>query len=129
MSKGVHILVVDDDLDTCSFVTECLKKHQFTITTVHNGQQAIEKIKVEKYDLLLLDIMMPEVSGIDICHFLEENKTYCTAPVFLISALPLSAIKTNQFLLTRFPFVKEYIEKPFKTSDLIKKIKKHLHES
>ena len=66
-----HILVVDDDDGIRSLVKKYLYENKFLVTTAENAENALEKIKIIKFDLIVLDIMMPGKSGLE---FLKENK-------------------------------------------------------
>ena len=66
-----HILVVDDDDGIRSLVKKYLNENKFLVTTAENAENASEKIKIIKFDLIVLDIMMPGKSGLE---FLKENK-------------------------------------------------------
>ena len=66
-----HILVVDDDDGIRSLVKKYLNENKFLVTTAENAENALEKIQIIKFDLIILDIMMPGKSGLQ---FIEENK-------------------------------------------------------
>ena len=77
-----HILVVDDDEGIRSLVKKYLNEKKYLVTTADNAENASEKIKVIKFDLIVLDIMMPGKSGLD---FLDENKKNIDTPVILLT--------------------------------------------
>ena len=66
-----HILVVDDDDGIRSLVKKYLNENNFLVNTASSGEEASEKIKIAKFDLIILDIMMPGKNGLE---FIEENK-------------------------------------------------------
>ena len=66
-----HILVVDDDEGIRSLVKKYLNENKFLVTTANSAEDAIEKTKILKFDLIILDIMMPGKSGLE---FIQENK-------------------------------------------------------
>ena len=66
-----HILVVDDDDGIRSLVKKYLNEHQFLVTTAESAEDASEKIKIIKFDLIVLDIMMPGKNGLE---FIQDNK-------------------------------------------------------
>jgi two-component system phosphate regulon response regulator OmpR len=78
-----HILVVDDDEGIRSLVKKYLNEKKYLVTTAHNAENAYEKIKIIKFDLIILDIMMPGKSGLD---FLNEYKRNINTPVILLTA-------------------------------------------
>ena len=72
-----HILVVDDDDGIRSLVKKYLNENKFLVTTAENAENALEKVKIIKFDLIVLDIMMPGKSGLE---FLKENKKKLDTP-------------------------------------------------
>mgnify|MGYP001223148877 FL=1 len=68
-----HILVVDDDDGIRNLVKEYLNQHEFLVTTANSAEDAFEKVKIMKFDLIVLDIMMPGKSGLE---FTKEKKKY-----------------------------------------------------
>ena len=68
---SAHILVVDDDEGIRSLVKKYLNENEYLITTADSAEDALEKVKIIKFDLIVLDIMMPGKSGLE---FLKENK-------------------------------------------------------
>ena len=81
-----HILVVDDDDGIRSLVKKYLNENNYLTTTANSAEDAIEKIKLIKFDLIILDIMMPGKSGLD---FIKENKKTIKTPVILLNLLEL----------------------------------------
>ena len=75
-----HILVVDDDEGIRSLVKKYLDENQYLINTASSAEDAFEKIKIIKFDLIILDIMMPGKNGLE---FIEENKKTLDTPVIL----------------------------------------------
>ena len=78
-----HILVVDDDKGIRSLVKKYLNENQYLVNTASSAEDAHEKIKIIKFDLLILDIMMPGKSGLE---FITENKKDLNTPVILLTA-------------------------------------------
>ena len=77
-----HILVVDDDDGIRSLVKKYLNENNYLVTTANNAEDAKEKVNLVKFDLIVLDIMMPGKSGID---FTIENKNSLYTPIILSS--------------------------------------------
>ncbi len=63
---SIKVLVADDDVVVLSMITTILEKHDFDITQVDNGAKAVEKALAQKFDLIITDIMMPEIEGIEV---------------------------------------------------------------
>ena len=80
-----HILVVDDDDGIRSLVKKYLNENQFLVTTAESAEDASEKIKIIKFDLIVLDIMMPGKNGLE---FIQDNKKKLETPIILLTAWP-----------------------------------------
>ncbi len=78
-----HILVVDDDDGIRSLVKQYLNENNFLVTTANSAENAREKVSVIKFDLIVLDVMMPGKSGLD---FIKENKSEIDTPIILLTA-------------------------------------------
>ena len=78
-----HILVVDDDDGIRSLVKKYLNENNFLITTADSAENASEKIKIIKFDLIILDIMMPGKSGLE---FIYDHKKTIDTPIILLTA-------------------------------------------
>ena len=78
-----HILVVDDDDGIRELVKQFLNKNNYLVTTAKNAEDALEKVKIIKFDLIVLDIMMPGKSGLE---FTNENKKKLDTPIILLTA-------------------------------------------
>ena len=78
-----HILVIDDDKGIRELVKEYLNENNFITSTAKDAIEAKEKISLLKFDLIILDIMMPGKSGLE---FLKENKSHLDTPIILLTA-------------------------------------------
>ena len=78
-----HILVVDDDDGIRSLVKKYLNENNYLVTTANSAEDAKEKIQIIKFDLIVLDIMMPGKNGLE---FIKENKNKLDTPVILLTA-------------------------------------------
>jgi CheY-like chemotaxis protein len=123
----MRILIVDNDKNTVETLKASLgNEKDLTIDTAYGGREALEKMTADPdYALLVLDIMMPEVSGIDVCAAMIGNKKLRDIPVLLVSALPIES-KEFQTSLNKFnelAVIKGVMEKPFSMSDFIAKVR------
>ena len=111
-----HILVVDDDEGIRSLVKKYLDENNYLITTASSAENAAEKIKIIKFDLIILDIMMPGKSGLD---FIKENKKNLETPIILLTAKgePKERIEGLEI------GADDYLPKPFEPKELILKFK------
>ena len=80
-----HILVVDDDDGIRSLVKKYLNENNYLVTTAINAEDANEKVNIIKFDLIILDIMMPGKNGLE---FIEENKKKIETPIILLKIFP-----------------------------------------
>ena len=78
-----HILVVDDDEGIRTLVKKYLNENNYLVTTANSAEDAFEKIQIIKFDLIILDIMMPGKSGLE---FIKENQKKLDTPVILLTA-------------------------------------------
>ena len=106
-----HILVVDDDEGIRSLVKKYLNEKKYLVTTATNAEDASEKIKVIKFDLIILDIMMPGKSGLD---FLNEHKKDMNTPVILLTAKG----EPNERIEGLEMGADDYLPKPFEPKEL-----------
>jgi DNA-binding response OmpR family regulator len=86
-AEQAKILIVDDDNVSCMILEEYLYNFNYYIHIVNNGENALKWVRKIKPDLILLDIMMPGISGFDVCERLKEDKTTQDIPVLFISSL------------------------------------------
>ena len=117
-----HILVVDDDDGIRTLVKKYLNEKKYLVTTASNAENALEKIKIIKFDLIILDIMMPGKSGLD---FLNQNKEYINTPVILLTAKgePDERIEGLEM------GADDYLAKPFEPKELLLRIKNILNKT
>lgn len=113
MSK---ILLIDDDIEFTELLNELLSLEGFEITIVHNGQEGLEKLQSNCYDLVLLDVMMPIKNGIETLKELRQN---FTLPVLMLSARDDHIDRILGLELG----ADDYLPKPFNDRELIARIK------
>jgi len=117
-----HILVVDDDEGIKSLVKKYLNEHKYLVTTAENAEDAFEKIKIIKFDLIILDIMMPGKSGLE---FIQENKNDLDAPIILLTAKGQASERVEGLEIG----ADDYLPKPFEPKELILRIKNILDKT
>jgi two-component system phosphate regulon response regulator OmpR len=111
-----HILVVDDDDGIRSLVKQYLNKNNFLVTTADSAENAIEKISIVKFDLIVLDVMMPGKNGLE---FIRDNKKKIDTPIILLTAKG----ETNDRVEGLEIGADDYLSKPFEPKELILRIK------
>ena len=113
------ILVVEDDAELNSIICNYLKKEGYVVDAAFNGREGIEIARKQKPDLILLDIMLPETDGLEVC---RDIRTYSVAPIVIISAKNSDMDK----MLALGIGSDDYIEKPFSLLELGARVKSHL---
>ncbi len=83
----VKILVVDDEVDITDTLKILLERRGFEVVTANSGKEALEKVKEEKPDVVLLDVMMPDMSGWDVCKKIKEDDATKDIPVIMLTIL------------------------------------------
>ena len=117
-----HILVVDDDEGIRTLVKKYLNENQYLINTAISAEDAYEKIKIIKFDLIILDIMMPGKSGLE---FIKENKKDFDTPVILLTAKGQSDERVQGLEIG----ADDYLPKPFEPRELLLRIKNILDKT
>ena len=117
-----HILVVDDDNDIRSLVKKFLNENNYLVTTANSAEDATEKIKIIKFDLIVLDIMMPGKNGLE---FIEQNKKNLDTPVILLTAKGEAKERIEGLEVG----ADDYLPKPFEPKELILRIKNILNKT
>ena len=117
-----HILVVDDDEGIRTLVQKYLNENNFLVSTAENAEDASEKVKVIKFDLIILDIMMPGKSGLE---FIQENKKKLDTPIILLTAKGESDERVEGLEIG----ADDYLPKPFEPKELILRIKNILEKT
>ncbi len=112
------ILVVEDEPDQLELVRSCLKKAGFDISTATNGIDGIKKARSGSPDLIVLDVMMPEMDGFAVCVTLREDDATASIPILMLTGL-CSYISQ----LTGFESgATDYLVKPFEAEQLLSKV-------
>lgn len=118
-----NILVADDDIDVVTFVSTVLEKSGYKVISAKDGEEALEKIKANRPDLVILDILMPKQSGIKLYRELKTDQSLKDIPVVILSGISKRTFLRSQEALTEFggepvPEPEVYIEKPVEADDL-----------
>jgi DNA-binding response OmpR family regulator len=121
---GIKILVVDDEDDIRLLVSRILTDKGFVVVTASRGLEAINKVQSESPDMIILDAMLPEVHGFDICKRIKGSSKYGHIPVLMISAI-YRGWRYARDLKNSYG-VDEFIEKPFKINELLDKVEQLL---
>ena len=117
-----HVLVVDDDDGIRNLVKQYLDENNFLVTTAISAEDAVKKINLIKFDLIILDIMMPGKSGLE---FTIENKQKINTPIILLTAKAEASERVEGLQVG----ADDYLPKPFEPKELILRIKNILDKT
>ena len=117
-----HILVVDDDDRIRELLKEYLTEENYLISTSNNAENAKQKIEIIKFDIIILDIMMPGQSGLDLTHSLREK---INTPIILLTAMG----EPNERIEGLEKGADDYLAKPFEPKELVLRIKNILKKT
>ena len=113
--KMYNVLIADDNLQIVSILKEYCKKNNFNVTLAHDGEETLEKIRNNKFDVVLLDIMMPKKNGFDVC---KEVRTFSNVPIIMITARG----EDFERIMGLETGADDYIVKPFSPGEVIARI-------
>lgn len=122
MNSMIYILVVDDNQENLKVVGNYLKEKGYKIAFALNGKSAIKAVETNKIDLILLDIMMPEMDGFETCRLLKQNSATSQVPVIFLSAKN----ETDDIAQCYNSGGEDYIQKPFKKEELFARVAAHV---
>ena len=117
-----HILVVDDDSGIRTLVKKYLNENNYLVTTAEDAESAYKKIKIIKFDLIILDIMMPGKNGLE---FIQEHKKKLDTPIILLTAKG----EANERVEGLEIGADDYLPKPFEPKELILRIENILKKT
>lgn len=123
-AEQVTILIVDDTPANLKLLANVLKKEGYKIRALPNGRIALEGIKLAPPDLILLDIMMPEMNGYEVCERLKSDENHCEIPIIFISAMNEVFDKVKAFEVG----AADYITKPFQAEEVLSRVRTHLEK-
>jgi DNA-binding response OmpR family regulator len=113
----MRILVVEDDRKIAGFIERGLKEERYIVDVARNGEQAIVLAQSLNFDLILLDIILPDIDGVEVCR--ELRKTKSTVPIFMITAKDLVSDKVKGLDAG----ADDYLTKPFAFEELLARIR------
>lgn len=119
MSK--RVIVVEDNDNIRNIVHFILSKQGFAVDTAADGDQALQKIRSGHYDIVLLDVMLPGMSGFDICTEIKEDPRLHSTKVVMMTAIAKDSGKSDEYWRQKVK-ADGFISKPFKGKDLLDKV-------
>ena len=127
MSEKKRILIVDDEPDFSMIVQTYLEKEGFATELAYNGVEGFEKIKANPPDAIVLDVMMPEMDGYELCALLKKESAYANIPIVLLTAVAdrVTSTKYSHYdgMSTE---ADDYLPKPASADDITQSVKRLL---
>ncbi len=120
--KMAKILIADDSLAELQIFQATLQPTGHTLVTVMDGEAAEEKVKSEKIDLIILDVIMPKKNGFQVCRDIKSNDQFKNIPIIMVTSKDQ---ESDKFWGMK-QGADEYLTKPFKPEDLLKAVKKYI---
>lgn len=114
-----NILVIDDEADIVELISYNLKKEGFSVDYAYDGEAALKKIKGNKYDLIILDLMLPGIQGLDLCKIIRGIPETSNLPIIMLTAKGEELDKVLGLEMG----ADDYITKPFSTRELVARTK------
>ncbi len=111
-----RLLIIDDDVELCDLLIEYLSAEKFLVECVHNGADGLEELRKSAHDLLILDVMLPSISGIEI---LKQLRTFSKLPVIMLTA---RGDEVDRILGLELG-ADDYLAKPFSARELVARIR------
>ena len=118
MLEAKRILVVDDEPDLIKTVRLRLEKRGYAVISAADGQEALEKARSEKPDLIILDLMLPKLSGYQVCRMLKFDEQYKNIPIIIFTARAQEQDKKTSLEVG----ADAYLSKPFEPEVLLDKV-------
>ncbi len=122
MSRKPVVLVVDDELQILRTMRASLPMHGYEVRTAPGGKEALDEIKREMPDLIILDLAMPEMSGLDLCYAIRE---FSSVPIVVLSAIGAESEKVTALDVG----ADDYVTKPFAMNELLARVRAVLRRS
>jgi two-component system alkaline phosphatase synthesis response regulator PhoP len=126
---STKILVVDDDPDILEAINLILEAQGYQVVTARDGIDALNKLKEEKPDLMIMDLMMPRLDGFGVCKELKDPRwsKYAHIPIIILSSVRQDASRRRYELETGVQLdVDDYVEKPIEHNILLERVEKVL---
>ncbi len=123
MAKKPYILYIEEEQPTIEMVREALKSTGYKVVGATSGKQGLAMMRERKPDILLLDLMMPDINGWDVYRAMKTDKKLADVPVIVISAREPEG---SHIIIQDLPPVEDYIPKPFDVERVIRSIQKLL---
>ena len=126
--KDKKILMVDDDVDFCAAVKLLLESKSYEVVLAYDGKEGLEKARAVGPDMVILDVMMPEMNGYDVCVVLKADPELSRIPVILLTAVDQAMFKTTYTkVMGLMTEADDYIAKPVDSTELVRRVEELLN--
>ncbi len=122
-NQSKRIAYIEDEVEMIDLVRLIVGRHGYTVMGANGGREGLELVRKEIPDLVLLDLMMPDIDGWDVYHQIKSDESTRNIPVIVITA---KAQDIDKILGLKVAKVEDYISKPFRPQDLVERIEKVL---
>ncbi len=119
--KRIKILFVDDDIDFATANKKILEQAGYEVVLSHNGKNGLESVKKEKPDLIVLDVMLPDINGFTVCRELKQNPSSTSIPIVLLTAIG-STPESYAENIAKEHDADQYLSKPIESKKLLETI-------
>ena len=119
-----NVLVVDDDRNAVDILNRLLTKEGFSVKCAHGGREAVQLATAHPIDIILLDVMMPEMNGFQVCEALRQNPRTAEIPVILLTAKDDMETRVVGMRLG----VSEFLTKPINKTELFARLRAQMHQ-
>ena len=116
------ILVIDDDRDLCELLVEYLTREGFWVETAHDGEKGIKKALTGTYGVVVLDVMLPDINGKEVCQRVRNDKTMNDVRIICISGM----VEEDKVSELREAGANDFMHKPFEVEKLVDRMCHHL---
>jgi two-component system alkaline phosphatase synthesis response regulator PhoP len=128
--RGKKILLVDDDADFVEAIKLILESKSYDVVVSYDGKEGLKKVQTEEPNLIILDVMMPEMDGYEVCAKLKADPKYRQIPILLLTAVGES-IPTTSYTKEMGMRIEadDYIPKPVEPMEIVERVEKLLRIS
>ena len=116
MTQKISVLIIEDEKSICDFVAKTLQSHDYKVTAVHNGKDGLAQLTSSLPDIVLLDLGLPDMDGMDI---IQKTREWSSIPIIVISA----RTQEKEKVAALDSGADDYITKPFGTFELLARIR------
>lgn len=124
-NQKIKILIIDDDLDFLDAVKTILEENDYLVISAYSGEEGLRAVSQHQPDLILLDVMLPEIDGYAVCKELKENKKTRVIPVIMLTSIGYHLSDPDYAKAMAVTHeADDFIEKPVEAKELISRIRK-----